>query len=104
MKLSVLLFSGLSADLSCEHPKLTEMTTKLKEVKHSTDYYNEGSRFWASENNKLREVSRNLTMQIEEIEFNVKRCTDLLVISEENNRHCPSDVSKSGCYLQTFFS
>merc|ERR1712227_573231 len=80
--------------LLCEHEKLRETADDLKRIKHNTDMWNEGSRYWAERNNHLREVSRNLTVQIEEIEVNIGYCTDLLEISEENNRRCPSDVSK----------
>lgn len=86
MKLGLLLLSGMSDALLCEHRKLTDMADTLKKVKHSTDMYNEGSRFWAAENNRLRATSFNLTRQIEDLEVNIGYCTDLLVVSEENNR------------------
>ena len=97
MKLCLLLLSGMDA-LLCEHRKLTDMAETLKKVKHSTDINNEGSRFWAAENNRLRLTSFNLTRKIEDLEANIGYCTDLLVVSEENNR-LGIDMTSFDAYL-----
>lgn len=92
MKTYLFLVGSALAGLICEHPKLTKIQDQIKAIKHKTDYFNEGSRFYAEQNNYLREVTRNLTVKLENLEAQIGECQHMLLAAQYENKLCPKRV------------
>jgi len=100
MKSLKLLFIGsvAQAGLICEHPKLTKIQNEIKSLKHKTDEFNFGSRYYADENNYLREYNRNFTIKLENLEAQIGDCQNMLKAAQEENKLCPKRVYN--CYAK----
>ena len=74
-----------------QHDKFKELTDEITSIKHQTDMTNEASRWYAAENNKLREFSGNLSSN--KFLFSSIKIILLAIFSEHTNFARIRDVS-----------